>query len=441
MPRRGAPERVDEIDPGVATPARSRFVRLVRIYRTRWFGSATLRGLGPALPLLAFLGVAFVLPMLLLVYYAFLNPELRLALPHFVRELGTEVRTVPGPDAYRTLAADLLALRARHGEQRLLRFLYAQHPQTWALLRRTLNRLPETPPAVARVQREGGAGAWKRWFLEVDAAWGQAHRWQVIRRLAAPATVSNFTVLFDARLTADGALERAPPGQRPYLRTLLNTFYLAAVACIATLVLGYPLAWMLARMRAAVADRVLLLVLLPVWTSLLVRTYAWIALLQNEGLLNDALAGLGLRGPSPMRWLQTRFGVYVAVINLLLPLMILPIYASMRALGPRPLQAALGLGARPWTAFRTIVFPHTVSGIATGCLLVITTSVGYYVTPLLIGGPRELIMSTMAASDLDNIDKWGVAAALCVLMGFTSTALYALYLRICGLRALRTLAP
>ena len=239
--------------------------------------------------------------------------------------------------------------------------------------------------------------------------------------------------MFDARLTSTGTIEARPAGQRQYLDALGNTLTIASVVTLATLALAYPVALVLANARPRFAGWLMILVMLPFWTSMLVRTYSWVVLLQASGAVNSLLTGLGLI-EQPLSLMQTRLGVYLSMTHLLLPLMVLPIYLSMRGVGIRSLQAASSLGASPWNAFRTVYLPHTVPGVATGCLMVWVTSVGYYIAPLIIGGPGDAIASMLAAVAVNDVSKWGISAALCLLMLAMTMLVMALFSRVSGVR-------
>ncbi|MBV9783940.1 MAG: ABC transporter permease, partial [Acidisphaera sp.] len=180
------------------------------------------------------------------------------------------------------------------------------------------------------------------------------------------------------------------------------------------LLLAYPLAFFLARTARSWSGVLIILVLIPFWTSILVRTYAWMVLLGRNGIINNALLGLGLI-TRPLRLINTRFSVTVAMVHVLLPFMVLPIYATLRGLDWRLIQAAQGLGARPLGVFRQVLLPLSRPGISAGCILVFTLSIGFYITPALVGGPSDLMISILIGDEVDVL-HWPLASAMALVL-------------------------
>src|SRR5690606_32043893 len=196
----------------------------------------------------------------------------------------------------------------------------------------------------------------------------------------------------DLRQAPDGSIAAAPPDQGIFKAIYLRTFWMAAVVTLVALVLAYPLAYLLARLPARTSNLLMILVLLPFWTSLLVRTAAWIVLLQNGGLINRLLIQIGLID-APMQLVFNRLGVYIAMVHIMLPFMILPLYSVMKGISPTYMRAAVSLGCHPLRSFWAVYFPQTLPGIGAGCLLVFITAIGYYITPALLGGPKDQMIS------------------------------------------------
>jgi len=176
-------------------------------------------------------------------------------------------------------------------------------------------------------------------------------------------------------------------------------------------------------------------VLVPFWTSLLVRTAAWVALLQKEGVVNDFLIWLGLI-EAPVQLIFNRIGVYIAMVHILLPFMILPLYAVMRGVPQEHMRAAASLGAKPVAAFLTVYLPQTVPGLAGGSMLVFIIALGFYLTPSLVGGGSDQMLSYLVAQYGMATANWGMAAALALLLLACVAALYPIYHHFAG-RALR----
>jgi len=200
--------------------------------------------------------------------------------------------------------------------------------------------------------------------------------------------------------------------------------------------LGYPVALVIARQPPQRAAILIFLVLLPFWTSLLVRTVAWVVLLQKEGVLNSMLLSLSIVN-EPLKMIYNRFAVYVAMIHVLLPFMVLPLYSVMRSISPTYLRAASSLGATPWTAFRRVYMPQTLPGIAAGCLMVFIQALGYYITPALVGGADDQMISYFIAFYASKTVNWGMAAALSIMLLASTLVLYAVYNRLIGVDRMR----
>jgi ABC-type spermidine/putrescine transport system permease subunit I len=215
-----------------------------------------------------------------------------------------------------------------------------------------------------------------------------------------------------------------------YLLVLWITLRISLVVTAAVLLLGYPVALVLARARPARANLLMVLVLVPFWTSILVRSYAWMALLGRQGIINQALLAMGLIA-EPLKLLNTTFAVYVAMVHVLLPFMILPLYAVLRAIDPNLLRAASSLGARPSAAFRQVLLPLSLPGVSAGCLLVFILSLGFYITPALVGGPRDLMMAILIQQQID-LFNWPFGSALSVVLLAAALGSYALFARLLG---------
>ncbi|MBV8188779.1 MAG: ABC transporter permease [Alphaproteobacteria bacterium] len=216
-----------------------------------------------------------------------------------------------------------------------------------------------------------------------------------------------------------------------FLKTFWNTLSTAALVTLGTLLLGYPVALALVRTRGVTAAIILVVILLPFWTSVLVRSYAWMVLMGRHGLINEALLAAGLI-ERPLRILNTSLATVIAMIHILLPYMILPIANALRQIDPSLARAASGLGASPFQAFRQVVLPLSVPGVAAGVLLVFVLSLGFYITPAMVGGPRDITLSMLIAQQVDQLN-WAYAACLSTVLLATSLALIAAFQRLPGI--------
>ena len=198
-----------------------------------------------------------------------------------------------------------------------------------------------------------------------------------------------------------------------YVKAYLSSIKIAAIATFITLLLGYPMAYAIARARRR--NLLLVLVMLPFWTSFLIRIYAWMGLLRPTGIINSALQGLGLID-EPLALLNTPFAVYLGIVYAYLPFMVLPLYARLEKLDPALLEAAADLGAKPWRAFLSVTLPLSKPGILAGCLLVFIPAVGEFVIPELLGGPNTLMIGKVLWSEFFSNRDWPLASALTVLL-------------------------
>ncbi len=196
-----------------------------------------------------------------------------------------------------------------------------------------------------------------------------------------------------------------------YVTTLLRTLRIGALTTVICLLLGFPLAYWLTRLRGAVLGLVVACILLPLWTSILVRTYAWVVLLQPNGLINRALLNLGLTD-HPLQLLYNEGAVLTAMVHVLLPYMVLPIYSVLRTIPPNLSRAARSLGASSVAEFFTVILPLTRTGMVAGCVMVFVLSIGYFITPMLLGGPRTLMISTLINQQITSVLNWSFGGAL-----------------------------
>jgi ABC-type spermidine/putrescine transport system permease subunit I len=217
-----------------------------------------------------------------------------------------------------------------------------------------------------------------------------------------------------------------------FLRVFGNTLRTAVIVTTGTLLLGYPVALAMSRMRPGASRIVLVIVLLPFWTSILVRSYAWMVLLGRHGLINEALLAAGFLD-APLRLLNTSLAVHIAMIHILLPYMILPLGSVLRQIDTALPKAAAGLGATRWGVFRQVVLPLSMPGVLAGTLLVFVLSLGFYITPALVGGPRDLMLSQLIAQQVDLLN-WPYAACLSATLLAVTLILLAVCTLVPGVR-------
>ncbi|HEX5466842.1 MAG TPA: ABC transporter permease [Candidatus Limnocylindrales bacterium] len=200
-----------------------------------------------------------------------------------------------------------------------------------------------------------------------------------------------------------------------FLLIFLRTFRTGIIVTLVALVLAYPLAYAMARARPIVAGVATAIVLLPLWTSVLVRSYAWTVLLDDRGVINDILVGSGLLH-APLRILYTETAVWIGMVHILLPLMVLPIYSALRAIPTDLPQAASGLGASPRAVLRHVVLPLSLPGVFAGVVIVFISALGFFVTPAILGGPKTLMISTLITQQATSLLDWPVASAIALVL-------------------------
>ena len=209
-------------------------------------------------------------------------------------------------------------------------------------------------------------------------------------------------------------------GTSVYLGVFVNTFEISATVTLLALVLGYPLAFVLATAGERASRLMLGAIIVPLWTSVLVRTYAWMVLLGRRGLVNEGLQSLGLLD-APLPLLYNRLGVTIGMVHVLLPFMVLPIYSVMKGIDVDLLKAAQNLGASRRQAFLRVYVPLSLSGLATGCLLVFVSALGFFVTPALLGGRGDMMIAMLIDNQISQLLDWGLGSALAVVL-FAVTA-------------------
>ena len=251
----------------------------------------------------------------------------------------------------------------------------------------------------------------------------RVNRWALLA-LPATAFLVVFFVLPLLDMSARSVTEPADAGLSNYtrffeqeanLRVLTNTFWIAILTTLVCLLIGFPFAYLMTVVPGRIAGLLLIAVLLPFWSSLLVRTFAWQVILRDTGLLNSFLMEVGLtRDPLPL--VRTTTGVIIGMSHILLPFMVLPIWAVLRRIDPEFSRAAANLGASPATAFRRVVLPLSLPGVLAGCLLVFVLALGFYITPALLGGPRDQMISQLIVEQVQRTLDWGFAAAMSVLL-------------------------
>ncbi|WP_068829634.1 ABC transporter permease [Pseudomonas sp. BMS12] len=386
-----------------------------------------LKAQGLILPLLIFLFAVFLLPIGILLYKSVENPEVVGSLPRTVDAIASwDGRGLPQEPVYRALADDLAEARKQQTIGDLSKRMNMELAGYRSLMAKTGRALP------FKQQPE----SYKDALESLDERWGDPAYWQVIRRNSSAFTPYYLLAALDHRIDDLGELTAATPDQAIYLDIFARTFWMGVVITVICLLLAYPLAYLLATLPTRTSNLLMILVLLPFWTSILVRVAAWIVLLQSGGLINGALMAMGIID-EPLQLVFNRAGVYVSMVHIMLPFMILPIYSVMKGISPSYMRAAISLGCHPFASFWRVYFPQTLAGVGAGCLLVFILSIGYYITPALLGSPSDQMISYFVAFYTNTTINWGMATALGGLLLFATMLLYVVYSWLVGASRLR----
>ncbi|WP_247538177.1 ABC transporter permease [Ralstonia pseudosolanacearum] len=374
-------------------------------------------------PLALFLLLIFVVPIGALLTRAVQNPEVADALPKTIAALKDWDRKTPPADAaYAALADDLTATQAGETMGALARRLNTEIAGFRSLVAKTARAMPladEQGHALAPAQTRAR-------LVELDERWADTAYWQAIAKNSSRTSPFYLLAALDHRQDAFGHIAATDPDEQIYVTVFGRTFVISAVVTLLTLLLGYPLAYWISTLSERRANLVMVLVLIPFWTSILVRVAAWIVLLQSEGLVNHALMGLGIIR-EPLALLFNRIGVYISMTHILLPFMILPLYSVMKSIPTTYQRAAVSLGSHPFAAFWRVYVPQTYPGIGAGALLVFILALGYYITPALLGGPNDQMVSYYVAYFTNVTINWGMACALGALLLAATLVLYGVY--------------
>jgi putative spermidine/putrescine transport system permease protein len=374
------------------------------------------------LPLLLFLMVTFLVPIGALLVRAVENPEVANTLGHTAQALAHWNRTAAPPDeAYAGLIEDLSAISEQADAGALARRLNSEVSGARSLIMNTYRALPMEKGLTPAQVREH--------MLAQDPRWAELSYWQAIAKNSSRWTPDYLLTSVDLKRNVQGDIEQVDADSAAFRKILLRTFKISAIVTLFSLLLGYPLAYWLSTLSARKANMLMILVLVPFWTSILVRVAAWIVLLQSNGLVNRSLMGLGLID-DPLPLLFNRLGVIIAMVHILLPFMILPLYSVMKSVPNTYLRAAISLGSSPLAAFFRVYVPQTWPGVGAGGLLVFILSIGYYVTPALLGGADDQMLSYYIAQYTNVNVNWGMACALGAVLLTATLVLYALYRRV-----------
>ena len=274
----------------------------------------------------------------------------------------------------------------------------------------------------------------KEQIMKVHKRWRTVEYWQAIKRTAPPYTAAKYLKGMDMVFDSDGNITQVEEDRRIHRILWLRTLEIAFFVTLFCFLMGYPIAHLLATLPMKYSNLLMICVLLPFWTSLLVRTASWMILLQQQGVVNDFFVGIGLvADDNRPEMMYNKVGTYVAMTQILLPFMVLPLYSVMKTISPSLMRAGKSLGGTPFVSFFKIYFPLTIPGIGAGCLLVFILAIGYYITPALVGGASGTLISNQIAYHMKSTLDWSFASALGLMLLTGVMLIYWIYNKLVGI--------
>jgi putative spermidine/putrescine transport system permease protein len=386
------------------------------------------------LPLLLVLSVTFIIPILDMLWRSVDDPVVGRALTRTPAALADwkAADGLPPEAAYAAMVADLAGLRQGGGDGKALIGKFAtrlnfEQSGVRSVITKTARKAPKLTEA-----------PYKDALIKIHKKWGEPEIWAAIQRLSAPYTSVHFLASLDMRYDVDGEVVAQPEVRQVYISIWKRTLFVSGLVTLLCVLLGYPVSYLLATLPQRTSNLLIIMVLLPFWTSLLVRTTSWIVVLGQNGVLLEILAWIGLVGEEGRpQLIYNMTGTIVAMTHILLPFMILPIYSVMRGISPTYMRAGRSLGATPALAFYKVYMPLTVPGVGAGSILVFILAMGYYITPALVGGQSGTLISNFIAFHMQKSLNWGFAAALGAIMLAGVLGLYWLYDRVVGINNMK----
>ncbi|MDO6462339.1 ABC transporter permease [Granulosicoccaceae sp. 1_MG-2023] len=379
-----------------------------------------------AAPLLLFLLVTFIAPIGTLLLRSVQNPEVPQAMPDATALLQQwDESGLPDADVYAAMARELVEASKAGELGRVARRMNFYNPAMRSLLLKSARKLKRMSVEDAQLA-----------LLEVDGRWGDKEIWRVLKRAGQSPTPDYLLNAIDRHVDQDGDVASLPPEESVYMAAFSRTIWISLSVTLLCLALAYPVAWLLANLPERHSRRMMLLVIVPFWTSLLVRTTAWYVLLQPNGVINSLLTGMGMVS-QPVPLIFNRTGVLIGMTHIMLPFMILAIYSVMKGISPVYLRAAQSLGAKPLGAFFRVYVPQTLAGVGAGCFLVFVLSLGYYITPALLGGAGDEMISQLISIQTNQQLNWGLAGALSAYLVIFTAIFYFIFNRLVGIDRLR----
>ena len=381
------------------------------------------RAVSLVVPLFAFVMVSFVIPIFALMWQGVYNDRFSTYTPNLTQQLSKwDGLEEPDEALFVALVEDLKQARKDRTIGRIATRVNQEYPGTRSLFTSTARKAKKLK------------APFKKSVIKTNKKWANIEVWRAMKITSQDLTPSFYATALDGRYTVEKGFVKQNENRQIYVKLFWRTFVISATVMGLCLLLGYPVAYLLATLPLRSSNLLMIMVLLPFWTSLLVRTTAWIAILQSQGVINDLLVAVGITADdSRFSLIYNMTGTIIAMTHILLPFMILPLYSVMKTIPPSYMRAARSLGATPTMAFIKVYVPQTIPGVGAGGLLVFILAIGYYITPALVGGQDGQLISNMIAYHMQKSLNWSLAAALGGILLAGVLLLYWIYDRVIGI--------
>ena len=386
-----------------------------------------IRALFLVLPLALFITVTFVIPIISMLTRSVDDKQINTVIPKtFELYKQWDQKELPSEEMYATIFNEIMTAEKWQIGKASTRMNYSK--SGWKSLikksKRKFKKIEEGP--------------YKEQMIAIDKKWADMEYWKALGQMVDPITFGYYLNAVDLKYDSNKKIVRQPEKRRIYNYTWYKTIKISVLVTLFCLILGYPIAHLLATLPLKLSNLLMIFVLLPFWTSLLVRTVSWIVILMQNGIFNNILVWAGIvSDDNRIQLIYNETGTLIAMTQILLPFMVLPLYSVMKTIPPSYMRAALNLGAQPMHAFYRIYMPQTVPGISAGGLLVFVLAIGYYITPELVGGSDGQLVGHWIAYHLKSSLNWGLCSALGTILLVAMLVLYWVYNKIVGIENIK----
>ena len=386
-----------------------------------------IRALFLVLPLALFITVTFVIPIISMLTRSVDDKQINTVIPKtFELYKQWNQKELPSEEMYASIFNEIMTAEKWQIGKASTRMNYSK--SGWKSLikksKRKFKKIEEGP--------------YKEQMIAIDKKWADMEYWKAIGQMVDPITFGYYLNAVDLKYDSNKKIVRQPEKRRIYNYTWYKTIKISVLVTLFCLILGYPIAHLLATLPLKLSNLLMIFVLLPFWTSLLVRTVSWIVILMQNGIFNNILVWAGIvSDDNRIQLIYNETGTLIAMTQILLPFMVLPLYSVMKTIPPSYMRAALNLGAQPMHAFYRIYMPQTVPGISAGGLLVFVLAIGYFITPELVGGSDGQLIGHWIAYHLKSSLNWGLCSALGTILLVAMLVLYWVYNKIVGIENIK----